>query len=327
LAKNKNGDVMKKIMILLVFLWAGIVHAQANDEIDIPVWEVVQRCVTLKYPIIPQSQWDFEGTIISRNTNGVHAIRSDMETGYYIALMSDRSFILSGAFSPDRQWFVYFLGNISHANWVSDHYEITHLRVFSTHPRAEKYDYGWKQIMAYAGSQYWGNDVVQWIDDESFVMLGVPHPLEQIEFKDYHSFFENRWTLVNFKSDEFSLAPEDYDSLTNDQLVKPDFKVMISDRLTTFHRFLPSPDGRYGLTSHDRELYMIDLENEQVMDFCLTLPNQIHSSFVWSPDGKIATFLYDDYLVMLDIETWQTQILDYQTSEFLHWVADEKAED
>src|SRR5262245_3787103 len=99
------------------------VSAVAVQEVsgDIQGWEVVERCVgELPYPTIPQDQWTFEGVIFSINNDGIRAIRTDVDTSYFVALDSDYSFAFDGGFSPDGRWFVLPRGDTQYANMISD---------------------------------------------------------------------------------------------------------------------------------------------------------------------------------------------------------------
>lgn len=331
---------MKKVMVLILVLWWGMtVYAQADDVADIPVWDVVQKCVTLNYPIIPQSRWDFDGTIISQNLNGIHAIRSDMETGYYIALMSDRHDIRLGSFSPDGKWFIYpiSLSEPTRSNLLKfSYYHVDLLRFVTTSPHTQTQDIAWQGISWDFTTPWYRRDgytgVFNWLDNEKLIAGGgsINHVLTSsysvIEFIDGQfvevEHFPNASQPYTPPVDVQRFRFQFDDENTMRTIVVPTLKFASDQRFALplldisekYHTWMGEFLDRY---------HLIDLENEQVIDFCLS--NKVkHDNMIWSPDGETIAFLYDGYLVLLDVETWQTQILDYQTSTLQRWLADEE---
>lgn len=106
-------------------------------------WEVVERCLGELPNAIPQSEWDFEGVIFTRDTVGIHAIRTDSPTPYVIAFgNSDTAFVRSGSFSPDGRWFAYPVGYSFQEITYSWYQVPSHIQVVSTSPIKEQMQVG-----------------------------------------------------------------------------------------------------------------------------------------------------------------------------------------
>ena len=107
-----SGAAMRVVVgtAALAVLTYLIPSALAQDQGE-SGWEVIETCTEgLTYPVLPRSQWDFEGVIFSENRDGVRAIRTDVNTSYFVALDSAETFSSVGAFSPDGKWFAYPVG-------------------------------------------------------------------------------------------------------------------------------------------------------------------------------------------------------------------------
>jgi hypothetical protein len=138
-------------------------------------WQVVERCVgELPYPAIPQSEWDFEGVIFSENQDGVRAIRTDVETSYFVALEGDDSFPSVGGFSPDGRWFAYPIGftdyDVNAA--LDDLYVVQSIQVVSTDPQQTTYQILWS-FFKYGGA--FGARAlprIEWIDNTRIIYDG-----------------------------------------------------------------------------------------------------------------------------------------------------------
>lgn len=311
-----------RIVFLLVgaFSFSNAVLAQDNTD----EWDIIERCLELNYPTIPQERWDFEGVIISRNQYGLHAIRTDFNTSYYIALDSETSFTSIGDFSPDGRWFAYPLGYRFSWTWTSTYYRIDRLRVISTTPRGTRYEIPWTgQTRRSSGSGIWG-DELSWLDSETLLAFGNPG---RDNFRDRGS----DWFVYPF-SREIEPVPEDleitrqversiiYNTVEGVMLMEGDNEVIILPTDTMWVRDpAVSPDERFAGFFAGNNLYIIDIEGRQIFDLCVEAPRELYESPMWSPDGQTLAFLFDGYPVLINVETLENQILRYQTSRLIAW--------
>ncbi|MFN8379731.1 MAG: hypothetical protein U0452_13780 [Anaerolineae bacterium] len=161
------------VISLFATLLSGASLLGAQDQVE-PGWEIIQTCTDgLSYPVIPRSQWDFQGVIFSEGHSGVRAIRTDVDTSYFIAFGSDSTFPVAGAFSPDGKWFAYPVGRTGHyvTNSGGTDYVMDAIEVVSTSParlvrRFEWHDWGMAIAPQYALSN------VQWLDNERLFYPG-----------------------------------------------------------------------------------------------------------------------------------------------------------
>jgi Tol biopolymer transport system component len=83
-----------------------------------------------------------------------------------------------------------------------------------------------------------------------------------------------------------------------------------------------SPDGHQLAFTTDLRLFVADLLEKQVRDYCLD-ELDIHLWFTnvvrWSPDGNVLAFNYDGYPVLLNTDTLEMEILQYRTGHILGW--------
>ena len=104
----------KTAVLISVLLMVVTSHAQETPDTG---WPIVEQCLgEFPFPSIPQSRWDFEGMIFNVRDDGVHAMRSDLDTPYFVAfdnsnqLSNNNIFSRHGDLSPDGRWFILGLG-------------------------------------------------------------------------------------------------------------------------------------------------------------------------------------------------------------------------
>ena len=112
---------------LLFFTITFVIHAQSEET---ETWPIVERCVS--EPTTPPDDWFFEGYIAFYNKDGIHAIRHDLDTPYYLAFNRPDQFVQYASFSPDGQWLSIPSGYEGRANWSEQFYNITENRIYST---------------------------------------------------------------------------------------------------------------------------------------------------------------------------------------------------
>lgn len=101
-----------RTLFIVLFTSLFVISSAATSAQEQEPWPVEQHCIgDLTYPIVQQGSWDFPGVIISGIVfDGVHAIRADIQTEYWLAMSSAHSFPFSGALSPDNRYFAYPVG-------------------------------------------------------------------------------------------------------------------------------------------------------------------------------------------------------------------------
>jgi WD40 repeat protein len=166
----KHFILHSRWLFTLILLVTLTVKTQAQVVIpDSPGWPIKQQCVSeLPYPTIPQNEWNFEGVIFSWNGDGVRAIRTDLDTSYFVALDGDTSFAFDGVFSPDGRWFAYGKGITEYANMVSNLISVRELAVVSTDPRHQTFSIPW-QTYSYSGVDR-NIPHFQWLGEEEIVI-------------------------------------------------------------------------------------------------------------------------------------------------------------
>jgi hypothetical protein len=167
-----NTRSRKQISLLFLFVFLCVLKTgQAAHDSTKQDWEVTQRCLgDLPYPTIPQSKWDFSGVIFTENSHGVHALRTDVEQPYFVAMDSGSSFALDGAFSPDGRWFAYPKGVTQYNNLTSNFVSVDEIEVVSTDSRHTIYTIPWRTF-TYSGVTR-GLKPIVWLDNEHFLAEG-----------------------------------------------------------------------------------------------------------------------------------------------------------
>lgn len=89
---GKDVKIHRVLLIILVFMVP--VTAFADDDPETP-WPIEERC--LPDPVLPESNWAFDGEILMAGWAGIHAVSADFDTPYVIHWGY-------GAISPDGQW-------------------------------------------------------------------------------------------------------------------------------------------------------------------------------------------------------------------------------
>lgn len=161
---------------LALFLLTLALSTSISRAQDVPSegWPIEQRCLgDLPYPTIPQSRWSFEGVIFSQNSEGIRAIRTDVNRSYFVALEGGDSWPSAGAFSPDGRWFAYPIGHTSYSvNAIGDNaYGVEAIQVVSTDPARTSYVVEW-MYFARGSEPGYALPPLQWLDNEQFIYEG-----------------------------------------------------------------------------------------------------------------------------------------------------------
>ncbi len=119
---------MQKYILMLILL-VCVPLTEAQDEARGNGWEIIERCIS--EPLAPPDDWSFDGYIAFYNEDGIHAIRSDLETPYYLAFTNPGQFTNIASFSPDGKWLLVPSG-FSGADGWNRRVSISELRIFST---------------------------------------------------------------------------------------------------------------------------------------------------------------------------------------------------
>ena len=85
------------LILLLPVVSVHVTTAEEATDME-KSWPIEQHC--LGEPT-PPDDWAFEGTIFTQGS-GVHAIRADVTTPYYVAFSGDTEFGNNGALSPEN---------------------------------------------------------------------------------------------------------------------------------------------------------------------------------------------------------------------------------
>src|SRR5689334_6655260 len=115
---------MKSLCLLATVLCLFLaLSPSAAQDTGATGWPVEKRCVS--EPTTSPADWSFQGTIFTMDNviyrediGGVHAIRADVDTPYYVAA-NGKDFVDAGALSPDGKWFAVPYGDNKSAN-ISD---------------------------------------------------------------------------------------------------------------------------------------------------------------------------------------------------------------
>lgn len=153
--------------LTLLLISASAAAQEATPEAAPEGWQVVERCVD--EPTTPPEGWSWEGVIFTLTRgDGLHALRADVETPYYVAFDSQSEFAVSGALSPDGQWFAVPAGRVEYGTWASDDFVVDELRVYSTTPSREMFRIDWDYLSSGLGVSGSIPEVV-WIDNQHFL--------------------------------------------------------------------------------------------------------------------------------------------------------------
>ncbi len=124
-------------------LWVGILlmitmptmlaqSSEFNNE-----WLIDEQCIE---PSSPPDDWTYDGVIVTQDEAGLHGIRADMDTSYFLAFDNDEQFLVMASFSPDGQWLVIPRGRHIPSQYIIPYYsvlEISDYWIFRVHPNRE----------------------------------------------------------------------------------------------------------------------------------------------------------------------------------------------
>ena len=302
-----------KLILACSFLLIStpLIAQEATSEAE--GWQVVERCLAeLPIPPIPQSEWDFEDMIFTRDQVGIHALRTDVPTPYIIAFgNSDTSFVRSGSFSPDGRWFAYPIGH-SFQEVTSTWYSVAeHIQVVSTETSREHFQ---------AGDVYYAIANVElpqvlWLDNHRIYYPPYTSSGEAIfDISTGEAFVWNEQVLLTnvdtFPAPDLSRTVSDTDLTFAPGLydfMADTFVQSYSDAYKPL-RWLPDSSGfimlrrdnaeDYAFT--DSQMILFDRDGNQT-EVISTLGRFSSTSF--SPNGTELAFIARNRLFLADMET------------------------
>lgn len=163
---------MKVWLFLLTALLVIPRFAFAQETPDLAEWTTEQRCVPTFTE--PPDGWTFDGVIFTfRQGDGIHARRADVPMRYYVAFDSDSEFGVAGALALDGRWFAVPIGythRMSVENTLENFYRVEYIRVYSTAPTRQFYDYP----VHYIRTGYYAVALaeVNWVDNQTLIVTG-----------------------------------------------------------------------------------------------------------------------------------------------------------
>ena len=167
---------MQRLTIFLIlFLMVINIAAQESDS-----WQIIERCVD--EPAAPPDDWSFDGVIFMYTWRAVHGLNTHIDTPYIIAYNNKRnSFALNGTVSPDGRWFAVPTGTGRPAGFITWHFEVERIHVYSTDGRRTRYTVDTNSPI-YFGSDipYYEVDIPQWLNDEEFIFPVMGNVMERI---------------------------------------------------------------------------------------------------------------------------------------------------
>jgi hypothetical protein len=334
---------MRYFLILLLLLLSLTIHAQDG------AWPVVENCLgELPYPTIPHANWDFEGVIFSHNQQGVRAIRTDVETSYFIAFEDGENFPAVGGFSPDGRWFAYPSGERwdgirmdgGGSSWLINGFSLV-----STDPRNLRTEIAFPEDVEgtfVSGELYDGgitNVLYQiiWLSNEEFVYFGASRmPIHEIDAPLVFNINSSQYipnlnldeTLIQVADthvDTIWLADGSYISTESPSVlaryaVEGEIAELVMQGYITAISL--SPDAQSLAFFNNKRLHIANLESHSIEGLCLEAQGRAEYFFpeiLWSPDGNYLAFLYDGYPILLNLGTREMQILRYQTGSLMGW--------
>jgi hypothetical protein len=128
----------------------------AQDNAD--GWPVEQRCAA--EAVVPPDDWTFNGTIFTRDLDGIRAINAAFPTTYFVIFSSE--FLKGAALSPDGRWYAIPSGTLSPAaDTIPDYYyHVQKIDFYSTDAKREHRSIPWD--MTFRSSI----ETIRWLDDE-----------------------------------------------------------------------------------------------------------------------------------------------------------------
>ncbi len=195
------------IWICIIVLAFSTTAAQDDDTSG---WPVEQRCVG--EPTAPPEGWTFEGTIFVQRDDGVHAIRSDVSTPYFVAF-NGRDLTSAGTISPDGKWYAVPSGYSEYVSMLDDGIIVEEIRVYSTNPAHEIFRVPWR--VSYRGMRDYGLyfvSPIRWLDNEQLIYESGSWLLEQYEA-----------SVINPFTGEISLWEGELQNLHTNLYISPDW--------------------------------------------------------------------------------------------------------
>ena len=170
--KNRLWNFGLVLCLLAVSGYTTTAQEAADTDIG---WPIEQQCAGQPTP--PPEGWTFEGTIFTRGGDGVHAVRADMATPYYIAFQSDTEFGAMGALSPDGSWFAVPAGQTRNdVRRLLIFFNIRELRVYSTDGKRELHQVEGTGKADYGMSAFYAVTPPQWIDNQHLIYYDYGNP-------------------------------------------------------------------------------------------------------------------------------------------------------
>lgn len=311
---------MRRLILILLLFAVSIAEAQTDSTNN--GWEIVERCVG--EPTAPPDDWSFEGYFAFYNEDGIHAIRHELATPYYIAFSRPDQFIQYASFSLDGRWLSIPSGFTERKNWVGQYYNVTEYRIFNTGLNRELVHRIPRDYVFDHSGQFLENNIWEWQGNDYFdFQIG---PSWNIEGYQRILISDDVYEIRDIEEMEH-ISPEDYSREL----------AIIADTLIIRGNFTPSPNGQYlafeaslrGAEQLNDSIYILDLDTQAIFDICVSVDTtRLSLAAFWSPDSTqiilgnmFQHMLQDfDYIRLIDLEENAQYLLDYQFYGYiLNW--------
>ncbi|MEO1290160.1 MAG: hypothetical protein AAFV93_20605 [Chloroflexota bacterium] len=340
----------------LFFFLICVLPVTAQTDSIAETWEIVERCIS--ETVVASDSVGWEGMIAFYDTDGIHAIRPELDKPYFLAFDNTSQFFRYSSISRDGQWLMIPSGTSSLTNLGDTPYRIDELHIYSTgvSPQLEL-TIPWQlnvrsQNVVYT-TEWSGNNY--FVLSQGFANTGNLYQVTINDDKNYEimpvssseiELYDNRLALLEANNTGNSEADWIYqivnghvidDSFKNLELSSTDNylaiienevivdKITSEDELSNVGRFPnASPDGRYLAFSADmpdvadNHLYILDIEEQIIIDTCVD-----HSRIVWSWDSQyfmFATRVVDSQPNIINIDSMTQTLLPYWfTGTIIGW--------
>ena len=275
-------------LVLLIFLVASSTVVAQSSEF-IAEWVVDEHCIE---PVSAPDDWTYEGVIVMQDEAGLHGIRADMDTSYFLAFDNDNQFLEMASFSPDGEWLVIPAGYRLPSDYVIPYYttlEIREFLIFRLTPQRELVRIDGSLFMAYAGADSPMNRI-RWVDDQ-FLFPGLTLAVSP----EMSSVYTDYWNALPDDTHRIEVQPTDHTY----QLLDYQGQVLftLDSNRYQFGAFALSPQSdqlaiiRIDHTATPLEATLIigDIGSNTLWQTCLTTTIETMQdlpALAWSPDGN-----------------------------------------
>ena len=292
-------------MFVLAMITLTVV-AQSSDFND--RWLVDEHCIE---PMSAPDDWTYEGVIVTQDNAGLHGIRTDMDTSYFLAFDNDNQFLEMASFSPDGEWLVIPAGYRLPSDYVIPYYttlEIREFLIFRLTPQRELVRIDESRFMAYAGADSPMNRI-RWIDGQ-FQLPG----LTLVAPPDIGGVYTDYWNALPIDTQHLEVRPIDHTY----QLLDYQGQVLFSldSNRYQFGAFALSPQSDqlaiiridHTATPLKATLLIADMESNTLWETCLTATIETMRdlpALAWSPDGNSLAVNMNGQILVVEPESRQ----------------------